>query len=119
MGSAGFELHKWHSNIPDADSQGDNEIGETYAKLVIGGGSTSTTKIPGLAWNKTNDEFNVSFDSCLHFTSPITKRKMTSTINSVYDVLGWASPVIITAKIIFGEVYILNGMRSYPVKSRN
>ena len=104
LGSAGFELHKWHSNVPDADSHCDNEVGETYAKSIIDGGNNSTAKILGLAWNKTSDEFQVSFDSCLHFTNPITKRKMISAINSVYDVLGWAAPVIITAKIIFGEV---------------
>ena len=32
LGSAGFELHKWHSNIPDADSHCGSEVGETYAK---------------------------------------------------------------------------------------
>ena len=57
-----------------------------------------------MAWNKASDEFQVSFDSCLHFTNPVTKRKLISGLNSLYDVLGWAISVIIIAKIIFEEV---------------
>ena len=32
---------------------------------------------------------------------------MISTINGVYDILGWSSPVTITAKLIFSEVCLL------------
>ena len=34
---------------------------------------------------------------------PLTKRKMLSAVNSVYDLLGIAAPVIITGKILYGE----------------
>ena len=36
--------------------------------------------------------------------SPLTKRKILAAINSVYDLLGWASPVMITGKILFSEL---------------
>ena len=38
---------------------------------------------------------------------PITKRKIIAAINGVYDVLGWTSLVLITAKLIFGEICLL------------
>ena len=35
---------------------------------------------------------------------PLTKRKMLSAINGVYDFLGLAAPVTITGKILYSEV---------------
>ncbi|XP_070573693.1 uncharacterized protein [Ptychodera flava] len=40
-------------------------------------------------------------------SEPITKRKMLADINSIFDILGWSSPVTITAKVIFSEVCLL------------
>ena len=47
---------------------------------------------------------SVSFKSCLQELSMLTKRKMIAVINSVYDVLGWSSPVMIVAKLLFSRV---------------
>ena len=49
----------------------------------------------------------INFKSCIEVKKPITERKLTAAINSVYDILGWSSPVLITAKIIFAEICLL------------
>ena len=50
----------------------------------------------------------INFQSCLQISEPLTKRKILSAINDIYDLLGWASPTTITGKIIFSELCIRN-----------
>ena len=107
----GFELHKWHSNVPEAEvpipevSMSEEEDTTTYAKTAIGTKSCET-KILGIPWNKKNDEFTISLSKCADTGNEVvlTKRKMLSVINSVFDPLGLASPVIITAKLLYSRV---------------
>ncbi len=49
----------------------------------------------------------INFDTCIKLQKPITKRNVIAAINSVYDILGWSSPVMITAKLIFVEICLL------------
>ena len=77
---------------------------ETYAKSLVGNKGSSETKILGTQWDKKGDTLTVDFRTCLKDLKPLTKRKMISAINSIYDVLGWSSPVTIIAKLIFSEV---------------
>ena len=84
--NGGFELHKWHSNVPECDSEnGDPQ-----------------TKVLGITWHKQNDTLSVCAQ--IQPSDILTKRKVLSAINSVYDVLGWVSPFMITAKLIFSEI---------------
>ncbi len=78
-----------------------------YAKTVVGNRETNQTKILGIPWNKSNDSITVSFEPCFNLKSPITKRKMVAAINSVYDILGWSSPVMIIVKVLFSNVCLL------------
>ena len=75
MGEGGFQLHKWHSNVPEIEKQSKNELkipqaNSTYAKLTEG---------------------------------PLTKRKMLSVVNDIFDLLGIAAPVVIMGKILYSE----------------
>ena len=58
---AQFKLQKWHSNVPELES--DNiEIETTFAKQQPGGSSTSAnTKLLGLHWSKVDDSLRVVF----------------------------------------------------------
>lgn len=58
----------------------------------------STSKILGVTWDKEADLLLVDFNSCLSLDAPLIKRKMLGVLNSVFDILGWVSPVIIAAK---------------------
>ena len=104
-----FPLHKWHSNVKSLDSseQCDDSDEQTYAKSLVGNKQSNETKILEVPWNKKEDTFSVSLETITNFSGPLTKRKTTSAINSIYDVLGWSAPVTITAKIIFGEICLL------------
>ena len=108
MKDAGFELHKWHSNCPDVESTSNQkECETTYAETLVGNLSIGETKLLGLPWDKKIDVVTINFASCIEVTKPIAKRKVIAAINSVYDILGWSSPVLITAKIIFAEICLL------------
>ena len=80
---------------------------ETYAKSMVGNKEHSETKILGTPWDKQRDTLCIDFETCLKAAKPLTKRKMITVINSIYDVLGWSAPVTITAKLIFSEVCLL------------
>eukprot|EP00795_Rhopilema_esculentum_P008342 gene8342-14309_t len=109
----GFDLHKWHSNVPEAEvptpeknvSTSVEEDSTTYAKTEVGTKSCET-KILGIPWNKKNDELTISLSRCAETGNDgvLTKRKMLSVINGVFDPLGLASAVIITAKLLYSQV---------------
>ena len=108
LSEGGFSLHKWHSNVKPLDSSEQVHEGEeTYAKSLVGNRQSSKTKILGTLWDKEEGTLTINLESCLKTVKPLTKRKMISTINSVYDILGWSAPVTITAKLIFSEVCLL------------
>ena len=107
MKDAGFKLHKWHSNCPDVESTSNQkECETTFAETLVGNLSIGEMKLLGLPWNKKIDVMKINFASCIEVMKPITKRKVIAAINSVYDILGWSSPVLITAKIIFAEICV-------------
>ena len=108
MAEGGFSLHKWHSNVPALESAGDDHqkvLEETYAKTSVGT-KGNETKILGIQWNKSMDTLEINFDKFLKTADEgtITKRKMLSAINSVFDPLGIISPVMITGKILYSKV---------------
>ncbi|XP_070550021.1 uncharacterized protein [Ptychodera flava] len=103
----GFNLHKWHSNIDHLNAENDKKEEETYTTRFLGNTSGNETKILGIPWNKEEDTLTISFESCQKSSEQITKRKMLADINSIFDILGWNSPVTITAKLIFSEVCLL------------
>ena len=106
----GFHLHKWHSNLSEKECERpeDNAVSSqasmTYAKLEVGT-SPKETKILGVPWNKTENKLSVGFMKPLQAVAegPLTKRKMLSAVNGVYDLLGVAAPVVITGKILYSE----------------
>ncbi|XP_024882335.1 uncharacterized protein LOC112461353 [Temnothorax curvispinosus] len=97
--AGGFSLHEWSSNYPDllpnSEEGGptDIEIDPTFCKLL------------GLVWRP--------FSDTLHFFSTVpgnitfTKRAIASDIAKLYDPLGLISPIIIRAKIILQELWLL------------
>ena len=109
MAEGHFQLHKWHSNIPDLEEPDpgseckSNET--TYAKVSFGT-KTSETKILGIPWDKSKDEISINFEKTTKNSSNtvITKRNILSDINGIFDVLGLVSPVVIVGKLIYSEI---------------
>ncbi|XP_065668049.1 uncharacterized protein LOC136088288 [Hydra vulgaris] len=90
---AGFQLHKWHSNVSKLESNAEGR----------------STKILGIPWNKETDQLSIDFTACINSGDKevITKRKMLSAINSVFDVLGFSAPILITGKILYSRLCLL------------
>ena len=109
MGEGGFQLHKWHSNVPEIEKQSKNELkipqaNSTYAKLTVGT-RPHESKILGIPWNKVEDTFSINFAKTLNCVEegPLTKRKMLSVVSGIFDLLGIAAPVVIMGKILYSE----------------
>ena len=99
MAEAGFTLQKWHSNVTSL------ELDEAHEELKMSVKTNYSTKILGISsWNKSKDTLELDFTPCIKEYDVLTKRKMISTINSLYDVLGWVAPITITGKLIFSDV---------------
>ena len=98
FGKSGFNLHKWHSNIPSLQSSNTKSESElTYAKEKLKG-----TKILGVPWDKNRDNLSIvvpEFNEKL-----ITKRNVLSYIASIYDPLGLISASHIIGKVIYREL---------------
>eukprot|EP00794_Sanderia_malayensis_P020984 gene20984-biopygen15490 len=95
-----FKLHKWHSNAPKLDGESAENCEQTFAKQNLGV-KTSETKILGIKWNKKEDELSITFPRP---DQPATKRVVLSTIAMIYDPSGIASPVLLTAKVLFRDI---------------
>ena len=76
----------------------------THAKQEVGTGPQET-RILGVPWNKTEDRLSIGFMKPLGAVSegPLTKRKMLSAINGVFNLLAIAATVVITGKILYTE----------------
>lgn len=95
--SACMNLRKWCSNssdllnrIPECDRE---------AKAMV-----ANVKALGISWSAINDVFTYDFHIKMD-THPDTKRKITSEVASLFDPLGWISPVIIKAKRILQSLW--------------
>ena len=96
----GFELRKWASN----DSQILVDIPREHqaSSLQLRPDRTPSLHILGLFWDPTLDVFSYNI-SASHEAS--SKRAILSQIASVFDPLGWLSPVIFWAKVFLRELW--------------
>ena len=99
---AGFELHKWHSNVKEIEAA-ENPIvtgeNQSYAKQQLGV-SEGETKLLGLAWSKDEDSIQVNIPK---ETAACTKRGILGKMARIYDPLGLVSPLTLTGKTLFRD----------------
>ena len=94
----GFHLTKWISNKRDVlDAIPQSELMKDLKNIDF-----ETEKLPveralGMQWNVENDKFLYNINI---MDKPSTRRGMLSIISSIYDPLGFVSPLILRAKII-------------------
>lgn len=94
LAQTGFSLHKWRSNVSELERE--IESGKTS--------TSSNVKILGIPWFKDKDKFSISSDSCTKEHGDLTKQKVVSLINLVYDILGITAPILVSRKIMFIEL---------------
>ncbi|XP_055634246.1 uncharacterized protein LOC129774521 [Toxorhynchites rutilus septentrionalis] len=102
LAKRGFPLRKWASNkeellegIPSDDLEQTVQIGDR-----------ETIKTLGINWAPRNDTFSFKPEENQTFsTVSLTKRQLASEILRLYDPLGLIQPIIITAKILFQQLW--------------
>lgn len=98
MSNAGMNLRKWTANS-DAFL---NMIPESDRELTF---NNNTVKALGLRWNPITDNLKYK----VNFSQPkqsYTKRQLLSEMSSLFDPLGFISPVLIAAKSIFQLLWL-------------
>ncbi|XP_066599999.1 uncharacterized protein [Prorops nasuta] len=99
--SAGIKLDKWAANNPEL-LPGISNIDQ--GKIID---VDKTVKTLGLLWQPLNDSF--SFNTrCLYDSSKeMTKRAVLSFLARLFDPLGWLAPIIVRAKILIQDLWIM------------
>ena len=100
---ATFTLHKWQSNVPELEEYPvlpvDKE--DTFAKQQLGEPHAGGSSLLGLGWNKERDEIIISFPDW--GADPI-KRGVLRKLASIYDPLGFVSPLTLVGKCLHRTV---------------
>ena len=96
MGKAKFNLRSWSSNSHTLQRLVDEE--KT-------GDPNTTIGILGLRWNTTTDTLSLTPKQLSTNTILLTKRDILQTSSLIYDLLGWATPVTIKAKILLQHIW--------------
>lgn len=104
--SAGFELHKWHSNSPALLAavqapvlHGERQEEVSFARMEM----DNQTKVLGLQWNPQSDHFTFSVQCT---SDVITKRTILSQIAKIHDPMGWLSPVSLFLKNLMQILWV-------------
>ena len=101
----GFTIKEWIWSGTKLGSE-DRNVDQSAVQILMESNSDNdeTEKVLGLHWDVRNDllVFHMKFTG--EGTS-ITKRKILSIINSIYDPLGLLSPVTVRAKIIMRRIW--------------
>ncbi|XP_067622000.1 uncharacterized protein [Eurosta solidaginis] len=102
----GFDLAKWHSNHQRFRYE------TTDKDLNL---DTSLTSTLGLKWDQIQDNFIFSFLPKQPRKDRVTKRTILFIASSLFDPLGLVAPVIVTAKILLQELWLLKLERDESV----
>ena len=107
--SAGFTLRKFASNEPMILK----EIQQPHEDTAFLTNPEPVIKTLGIQWNRETDCF--SFMIKLQEQPQHTKRTMLSEIARIYDPLGWAAPVVVTAKIMYRQLWLCGSTWDEPL----
>jgi len=103
MNSAGFVLRKWIFNEHALLTNISNNNDDPMFILNIDGTAVKTL---GLYWDPRTDAYQYKISN-RNYTNDLamSKRKVLSTIATIYDPLGLIGPVIVTAKILMQKLW--------------
>ena len=98
-----FTLLKWQSSEPKLEGHTILPVDEegTFAKQQLGEPCAGESSLLGLGWSKERDELIVSFPE---WKSDPTKRGILRKLASIYDPLGFVSPVTLGGKCLYRSV---------------
>ncbi|XP_076384449.1 uncharacterized protein LOC143263129 [Megalopta genalis] len=102
LNTAGLHIRQWASN----DKRLLEDLSDENINQQLHLGESSIVKTLGIVWNSADDSITYTVRPILH-TPRASKRFISSEIAKIYDPLGLLGPVIITAKLIFQELWTL------------
>uniref|UniRef100_A0A182NGJ0 CCHC-type domain-containing protein n=1 Tax=Anopheles dirus TaxID=7168 RepID=A0A182NGJ0_9DIPT len=112
LAKGGFELRKWTSNHLPVLSGLSAELIATRSSLQLV--PNETVKTFGISWKPESDE--LCFDSNVGVDGATsTMRSILSTIAKMYDPLGLIAPIIVRAKMLIQELWLLKSGWDDPV----
>ncbi|XP_065093419.1 uncharacterized protein LOC135714077 [Ochlerotatus camptorhynchus] len=112
MQRGGFDLRKWTSSRFEVLQGLDKEHIGTQSTLCFT--PNESIKALGIVWEPENDAFR--FDSAIQpRDAPPTKRSILSDIAKLFDPLGLIAPVVVRAKILMQELWLLSSDWDEPV----
>ncbi|XP_046868527.1 uncharacterized protein LOC124460982 [Drosophila willistoni] len=103
LGSAGFPLRKWTSNVKSVLSciPKCHLLNADFLNIE----EASTAKTLGIRWKATTDEFYFVI-SPRDIKSAYTKREVLGQIAKLFDPAGWLAPFVIQAKVFMQELWL-------------
>ncbi|XP_050079493.1 uncharacterized protein LOC126567309 [Anopheles maculipalpis] len=112
LAKGGFELRKWTSNhLGVLSGLSADQIGTQSSLQFI---PNETVKTLGISWQPESDELCFDSNVCVESTSS-TKRSILSGIAKMYDSLGLIAPVLVRAKLLMQELWLLKSGWDDPV----
>jgi len=110
MKDGGFQLRKWAANSPTLLDDIPNSHHELTSHVLS---KDETLRVLGLSWSPRDDAFGFMIASPVP-TSP-TRRSILSFVAKLYDPLGWAALVVIAAKMLLQELWLLKDDWDAPI----
>ncbi|XP_046145664.1 uncharacterized protein LOC123988949 [Osmia bicornis bicornis] len=97
--AGGFNLSKWASNVPELRENGasDQHLFQEWPGIAT----------LGVNWDPTTDSFSLRVAPQADSPPASTKRSILSEVASLFDPFGWVAPVLVTAKILMQDLWIL------------
>ena len=104
LGKANFHLRKWRSSSKNVLNKIPTSIQEPLpTQELVDQHSATYPKALGVAWDSGEDTMFTSINLPENYQA--TKRGVISDIARTFDVLGWISPVILSMKILYRELW--------------
>lgn len=110
MKRGGFQLRKWAANSSELLKDIPVSQHELIDHFLT---KDDTLKVLGLSWMPKEDSFR--FVICSATPPSPTKRTILLFVAKLYDPLGWAAPIVVTAKLLLQELWLLKGDWDDPV----
>ena len=104
----GFKFTKFVSNVPDLADRIDGSAHSTEPKVIISSKEESM-HVLGLEWDRNNDTLVVSRGTNSTITKSLTQRLVLSLVSKVYDPIGLIAPFTVGARLIFKDIWCVNG----------
>ena len=106
LGAKDFHIKEWIHNIDNQESNAQPMVRSIMMNKETPSDGTELEGVLGLKWNTTTDLLSLQFNHCAQSSDgKVTKRKILSAANSIYDPTGFATPFTTKIKILMRKAW--------------